>query len=580
MAEGKARNGMFLCIRIGMVLAAVLLTLFWGSKKEGYHVDELYSYGLANSEYLPFMHFGESDYDVKDWMQEYGAGNNLIDLFRNLGKDFKIIKEASFRVKSTPIYEAYLVAQKNSRDTYSTTWVDGQAYRDYLMPSERNRFNYASVYYNQRGDVHPPLFYLLLHTICSFSPGIYSKWFGIGMNACIMGIALWVLYGMVKKYFGGEVNAACTCVLWGFSACFVTSGIFIRMYALLTLMILLFLAVHFQFAGEDFRWTRKVRRGLLLTTILGYLTHYYFVIFAGLVMLVTVIFLFLRKKGKEAFYYLGTYVFAAVLGLMIWPFSIKHVFQGYRGQASLSSLTPGSFSTYPVKIMAIFMGEDVFGGHVWVAIALAVAVIAFALIARKFKFPGYKAFVLLIPAIGYLCAVAQMVPFLSKRYFYCLYPIVFMFLIAAISYKWRETSFAKGKLQYLAPVCAAAFLLVFVNAFLHEPEELFKGGVETVEIPEKTDAVYVLPDGSWNEANEELTIMSKTRKVGIVYESNLEALSDYYADEGTTLMICIHKNLDREATIQRVKEALGVPEFEVRKVDEGNAFARAFLRKE
>jgi len=141
MAEGKARNGIFLGIRLALVIAAVLLTLFWGSKKEGYHVDELYSYGLSNSEYLPFMHFGESDYDVKDWMLEYGAGEDLIDLFHNLDKDFKILKDASFHVKSTPIYKAYLIAQKNSQDMYHTTWVDGQAYREYLMPARSNRFN-------------------------------------------------------------------------------------------------------------------------------------------------------------------------------------------------------------------------------------------------------------------------------------------------------------------------------------------------------------------------------------------------------------------------------------------------------
>ena len=34
---------------------------------------------------------------------------------------------------------------------------------NYVAPQGSTRFNYASVYYNQTQDVHPPLFYFLLH---------------------------------------------------------------------------------------------------------------------------------------------------------------------------------------------------------------------------------------------------------------------------------------------------------------------------------------------------------------------------------------------------------------------------------
>ena len=83
------KKGVFLAL-----LAISLFTmLYFGSQKEGYHVDEVYSYGLANSEYLPFMHFGAHDYNVRDWMMEYGPGESLSDLFRNTGKDYRILKE-------------------------------------------------------------------------------------------------------------------------------------------------------------------------------------------------------------------------------------------------------------------------------------------------------------------------------------------------------------------------------------------------------------------------------------------------------------------------------------------------------
>ena len=79
-----------------IIMFSIVTMLYFGHKKQGYHVDELYSYGLANSEYLPFMHFGISGYDVKDWMNEYGAGESFRDLIKNLIKDFKILRECNF----------------------------------------------------------------------------------------------------------------------------------------------------------------------------------------------------------------------------------------------------------------------------------------------------------------------------------------------------------------------------------------------------------------------------------------------------------------------------------------------------
>ena len=132
-------------ILVIILIASLCAMIYFGNQKDGYHVDELYSYGLANSEYLPFMHFGLSDYDVKDWMNEYGTGESFADLFSNLINDFKILKECNFDFYGSEIYQAYLIAQANSADTYTTTWVPGQDYVDYLAVSESNTFNYASV---------------------------------------------------------------------------------------------------------------------------------------------------------------------------------------------------------------------------------------------------------------------------------------------------------------------------------------------------------------------------------------------------------------------------------------------------
>ena len=218
--------------------------VYYGSRKEGYHIDEVYSYGLANSEYLPFMHFGESGYDVKDWMLEYGAGESFKELFTNLWKDYQILKECGFKWRESVIYQDYLTAQANSADTRTSTWVSGQDYLDYVAVSESNTFNYASVYYNQRGDVHPPLYYIALHTVCSYFPGIFSPWFGLVINILFLGLTLAILYRMVRDYLGGEMTALIVTAVYGLSYGMMSTAMFLRMYALLTLIVMACCAVH------------------------------------------------------------------------------------------------------------------------------------------------------------------------------------------------------------------------------------------------------------------------------------------------------------------------------------------------
>ena len=116
--------------RIPIILFALLLfelifALFWGSKKEGYYIDEPWSYGLANSYYQPFL---------------------------------------------------------QNDDTYMKQWQEPDFYYDYVVVNEGEAFSYDSVIYNQANDVHPPFYYILLHTICSFFVGTYSKWFGLVLN--------------------------------------------------------------------------------------------------------------------------------------------------------------------------------------------------------------------------------------------------------------------------------------------------------------------------------------------------------------------------------------------------------------
>ncbi len=571
--DWQRKGLLYRLILTGIVITTVVTMLYYGNKKEGYHVDEVYSYGLANSEYLPFMHFGEHDYNVKDWMKEYATGNAIGDIFKNVVKDFNILKECGFDFKSSVIYQDYLRAQANSADTKTTTWVSGEDYLHYVTASPENRFNYASVYYNQRGDVHPPLFYILLHTICSVFSESFSKWYGLILNMVFMLLSMRIVYKLCSRLYADKFLAATVMAVYGFSSGFMTTALFLRMYAILTFFVLASCYLHLAFADEEFELTKRRRRQIAIVTLLGFLTHYYFVIYAIGIAAVCSVWMLVKKKTGSLLRYICTLITTAVIGLCVWPFAIKHVFFGYRGKGSFQALAQVEVYLIKIKLMVAQLFGQMLQGKWWIWV-LAVAVLGLtALLCRRKNISWGRISLISIPAILYLLLVSQIVPFYTERYVMCLFPFVCITLLGCVYYTvkiicerlakvsscekwiWKHGE----KVLMLFVLVTTGFFLFLNNCYTNVPGYLFPQGQETVELPENTDCVFVLPDGDWNESAEESTVFAQARNVGVVYESNLEVLSAGYArQQGDYLMVFIQKNMDEEAVLEKVKKCLGV----------------------
>lgn len=571
-----------------IIVISVVAIIYYGDKKEGYHIDELYSYGLANSEYLPFMHFGVSGYDVKDWMMEYGAGESFGDLFSNLTKDFIILKDADFNFYNTEIYQAYCTAQANSADTYTSTWVPRQDYVDYLAVSENNTFNYASVYYNQRGDVHPPFFYILLHTVCSIFQGSFSKWLGIGLNIVISVITLLVLYKMCVRHFMDERLALVILVTFAFSSGFISTALFIRMYALLTLMTLLCCFTHLEILRNHFTITRKLGVCLFLSVLGGYYTQYYFVLYAiGIAFVMTILFIY-NRKWKGAVTYVAILISAAAVGIAIWPFSVKHVFSGYRGRESLQVLKEGDFFLYKADYMIDNIWNYMFGGNEWIFPVVVGVSALFCIVLRRKKVSYGKAALIAFPVVGYTLIVGQISPFLTDRYVMCTYPfwcIIFVWAaysagVALLEKVRNNENIDNPRLQAVLLVLLGVILVGMNNFVMHTPGYLASGGQETYEVPENTDCVYVLTNDTWNESAEDTNILAKCKRVGVVYERNLELLAEEYANEpGEYLAVMVNYNLDAESVLQRVRESFHVEDMTEVRRDYGGNVLRILLKR-
>ena len=194
------------------VLCAGVFCLF-GMRKTGLFVDEVYTYGLSNSAYAPFL------YDVK--------GGDLHDV----------------------------LFTRSEAEDYLTVRDDG--------------FSFASVYYNQTRDVHPPLYYELVHLVSSVFRGSCSKWIGLGINLCFYLLTLLVLYRLALLAFDNTAAAASAAGLYGLSRLAISDGMMIRMYMMLTFLTVLFALRCLQFLrmpdrrGGDVSVTAVLLSGLL-----------------------------------------------------------------------------------------------------------------------------------------------------------------------------------------------------------------------------------------------------------------------------------------------------------------------------
>ncbi len=243
-----------------LVLAGMAFMLMWGAFKSPikFHVDEVWQYSYSNSGGLGTEPFSQE----------------------NLGQ-----------------------------------WMSPEVFRDYIMVQPGEGFNYGGVIESSKKDVHPPLTHFVLHTVCSFFPNQFSKWFGLGINIVCYGLTIVAVYWLGMSLFGSARRALAAAGLWAFSSGAVDTVMYIRMYCPLTLVavVAIWLTVRFIQTGAG--------RFLVLTYgafIVGGLTDYIFWIL-GFFMTLAFVLIYWRRQLKRAVQYAGTTFAAFVSACLIYP---------------------------------------------------------------------------------------------------------------------------------------------------------------------------------------------------------------------------------------------------------------------
>lgn len=348
---------------------------------------------------------------------------------------------AGFNKSYIHMDEAYSLGLTNydkieiqENEDFYNTWHNQKYYENYLTVNENEKNNFLPVYENQKNDVHPPLYYLLLRIAMNFNIGNYSKWPGIILNIIIYLFITIFMYLIYKKLLKNSKKcnekSAILALITSITLSSINNAIYIRMYALATLNIIITTYLHLQLLDKK-ESNFKLLLSIGIIALIGSLTHYYYLFYLSILVIMFIIKYLKEKQYKELGKYIGTIFLAAIISLIIFPYSIQHIFFGYRGQGAIKNLTNISQFFKNIVLYIITINIHAFNNILWILVFFILGIILYKKI-NKIKLIKTK----------------------NKYIKYIIFPTLGYFILAAILSPWVE-------LRYVMPICGLLNLIIF-----------------------------------------------------------------------------------------------------------------------
>ncbi|MGN0377715.1 MAG: hypothetical protein ACI4ED_08770 [Suilimivivens sp.] len=459
-------------------------------------------------------------------------------------------------------------------------WMDRDSFRNDFVVLPGEQFRYGVVKQMQSWDVHPPLYYYILHTVCSLFPGVFSKWLGISVNLiafvpCFLLLAYLVYHTVVREENEesrkkGIILSFLTCLSWGFSAAVVSGVMFIRMYQWLTLFVLLCACLHIR-AIRKKDYGLRFLIPLALTVFLGFMTQYYYIIFhffmgAGFCFL-----LLKEKRIKELFAY-GLSCGAGLLGAVLYyPASLSHIFRGYRGTEAVSEFSNAGNTLDRLKFFLSLFDNYVVNGMLTV-ILLLICLLWITVFYGEKKKPEKGIALLLFTCAGYFFTISKTALLLgetSNRYQLPVYGIL-LFLLLYFLYTPADiliNRFLKGKdrekvwkwQKGISLFLLAAIVLTDGSAlketrvfFLYEEEkEIMEYVKENRDVPAVVFYNEASPDNVWRLSDE----LMEFPEIYLASQGNEEPVTDEKLTRSSRLLVYVADHDDMEACLQNLLSA-------------------------
>ena len=419
-----------------------------------------------------------------------------------------------FGYNKSGFHEDEIYSYYSSNRTSGIAWpdrafMDRERLTDECVVLPGAGFDYFMVHTVQSWDVHPPLFYDILHTVCSVYAGRFSKWFGIGINMGCFVLTVLLLYAICRECGLRRLFTALFLCIWALHPVTVSAVMFIRMYMLLTVFVLACLWLHLRMVTRGFSGRRMT--AVMVVSFLGFLTHYYYLVFFFFMGVTVCMLWFLQKTydtnskgfgermGRIA-RYVACCAFALGAGVLIFPASAAHIFRGYRGKEAFQAASDVTGWGGRLSFFGGLVNDQVFSGSLLILLFMyMVLAIAGGRKDRRFKVTTVLVFV---PSVLYFLAVSGTALILGESSIRYMTPVVPLFLLLVLSAGdyllkrlnayWKPSNGRKGSLRFWRAGSLAMTVLFFGIFIFMDINGLFFAKKVQFLYPEETGEIAVL----------------------------------------------------------------------------------------
>ena len=458
---------------------------------------------------------------------------------------------------------------QDNEDFYNT-WHDGKYYEDYLCVNDDEIGQYKQVYENQKNDVHPPLYYLILRFAMGFHKNSYSKWPGIIINMIIYAFVTIFMYLILNKILKDKYKykekSAIIAMVSSLVLASITNVIYIRMYALSTLNVLITTYLHLKLLDKK-EIDYKLLTFIGVSALAGSLTHYYYLFYLAMMFIMFAIKYIKEKRYKELIAYTVTMCIAGVTSLIIFPYSIKHLFFGYRGQGALSKLTQISEFLKSIALYIQKFNRHAFNGLLFILLALIVGLGIYKKVNKKKIFENKNKYIkyIAIPTAFYTLLVSLSAPWIELRYIMPVCGLVFILIIYLLE-NVLENIFNEKNVFRILTVCLAIILITPI-IFKMEPEEEFldkRDIVEEVQNELNVPTIYMF-NSNENRFLDDILLFSKldnsyiAKDVECTDENINKILNGKDLSNG--ILVFINGGQNNDEMMEKIKNATGLNEW-------------------
>ena len=527
-------------IFVGLVLVLSCVCLFFIGQKQGFHEDEIFSYGSSNYKYdNVFRSYGyaQANYD-------YLYTNLLQGNFFTQAKNFWnfLFHSSQYETSYDPVLKAEV-----------PTWLDKEQALKYLTIQKEDTLNFFSVWFNQLEDVHPPLFYFLVHIFSCFTPNHFTKYTIFFLNLFFFIGTLYILYKIIL-FFASKKWANLAVFFYGISMGAISTVMFQRMYMMLTFFTLFYLYYSLKFLKEK-NFTKKDFFLWGMSICLGFLTQYYFAIFAVILFLVLAGYFIKKKEYSSLKKMFLVHAIGAFIGILIFPSSIEDIFFSYRGIGGGSDRTKST-----LEMLLYFLNSILhsFSIPIWFFLLFIFLGIGYVIWNRKKLnldfFKEKTIWILIIPIFLVLLIVSKMSPFLGEdytsRYVMFLLPILVITIIYLLSRSKNQKIFIGSTL-----------VILFLSGFgllTEKPTYLYEKNEKVLALAEEyqEDSFIYIYDNYFTHLSslpEFLTYQKTLILNHNIYDFSL-LQKDEYLNSQTEVILCIKNWLNTEELLNKVLE--------------------------